>query len=37
VIEWQAPKVQLRVPSGRRVADRGRGYTTFSFTAEEVL
>jgi hypothetical protein len=37
VIEWQAPKVQLRVPSGVAAQIAAGGYTTFSFTAEEVL
>lgn len=36
-IEWQAPKVQLRVPEAVAAQIAAGGYATFSFTAEEAL
>lgn len=36
-LDWQTPKVQLRVPSGVAAQIAAGGYTTFSFTAEEAL
>jgi hypothetical protein len=37
VIEWAEPKVQLRVSSGVASQIAAGAYTTFSFSAEEVL